>query len=195
MVGKNVMGVWRWVVESEDGVVGIGEVSETGVGFKFAIEHDEDAVTEGFDFGEDMGGEEDGAVFSEAANELADFDDLGGVEADGWFIEDEEFGLVEDGLGEANALAVAFTELADGPSEVIVEVGIVDGLGDKFCLLVGGDLAQIGDHFEVGLDGKFGVEGGVFGEVADLGLDVERVGEDIEAADGDSPLIGLDVTG
>ena len=52
-------------------------------------------------------------IAGEGLEELADFDDLLGVEAGGGLIEDEDIGVVDDGLGDSDALAVAFGELAD----------------------------------------------------------------------------------
>ena len=45
--------------------------------------------------------------------QLAGLDDLLGVEAGGGLVEDQDVGVVDDGLGEADALPVAFGELAD----------------------------------------------------------------------------------
>ena len=54
-----------------------------------AFVDDDDAGAHDFDFGEDMGGDEDGSLATEVFDELADLADLVGVEADGGFIEDE----------------------------------------------------------------------------------------------------------
>ena len=54
-----------------------------------AFVDDDDAGAHDFDFGEDMGGDEDGSLATEVFDELADLADLVGVEADGWFVEDQ----------------------------------------------------------------------------------------------------------
>ena len=64
-------------------------------------------------FGQDVGAEDDGVVAGEAVDQLADFDDLLGIEAGGGLVEDQDVGVVDDRLGEADALAVALGELAD----------------------------------------------------------------------------------
>ena len=51
---------------------------------------------------------------------------LGGVEADGRLVEDEQLWTVEDGLGQTDALTVAFAQFADGTVEVVDQVGGVD---------------------------------------------------------------------
>ncbi len=66
-----------------------------------AISHDSSAIDDdragacGFDFFEDVSGKQDGFVFAEAFDELADFVFLVGVEAVGGFVENEDFRIVE----------------------------------------------------------------------------------------------------
>ena len=78
-----------------------------------AFMEDEDAVADGIDFGKEVGGEEDGVARGEGLDEGADLAHLVGIESDGGFVEDEDIGIVDEGLGEADALAVALGELAD----------------------------------------------------------------------------------
>ena len=59
-----------------------------------------------------MGAEDDGVVSGEAFDQVARFVDLFGVETGSRLIQDQNFRIVDDGLGETNALAVAFGELA-----------------------------------------------------------------------------------
>jgi len=93
----------------EDGAAAADEAGEVGGGvggFDAAVVDDEDAGAGEFDFGEDVGGEEDGVVFAEFLDEVADGADLIGIEADGGFVEDEEVGVVDEGVGESDALAI-----------------------------------------------------------------------------------------
>ena len=50
-------------------------------------------------------------VAGELFDQLPRFDDLLGVEAGGGFVEDQDVGVVNQGLGEADALPVAFRQL------------------------------------------------------------------------------------
>lgn len=84
---------------------------EFGWGFvdeDFALVDDDDAVADGFDFFEDVGGEDDGFVGGHRLYQLSHFVLLVGVEAIGGLVEDEHLGVVDDGLGDSDALAVAF---------------------------------------------------------------------------------------
>ena len=52
-------------------------------------------------------------------------------------------GSVQDGLGQAHPLAIALTQLADGPGEVIGQAHIVDRLCDALRLVgLGGSRAN-----------------------------------------------------
>ena len=62
--------------------------------------------------------------------QLADFDDLLGVEAGGGLVEDQDIGVVDDGLRQADALAVAFGKLADQLVADVAEGAAVDDFVD-----------------------------------------------------------------
>jgi hypothetical protein len=74
---------------------------------------DDDALAGMLHFAEDVGAEDDGVLAGERFQQLADFDDLLGVEAAGGLVEDQHVGVVDDGLRQADALAEALGELAD----------------------------------------------------------------------------------
>ena len=90
------------------------ELGGCAVGDDFSAIDDDRAGASGFDFFEDVRGKQDGFVFAEAFDELADFVFLVGVEAIGGLIENENFRIMKEGLGEAGAVAVAFGEGVDG---------------------------------------------------------------------------------
>src|ERR1044071_7720492 len=72
---------------------------------KLAARENGDAVTDGFDFAEFVRGEKNGlAATFEGLNDVADFHAPDGIEARGGFIENEEVGIVDEGLGNADAL-------------------------------------------------------------------------------------------
>ncbi len=64
-------------------------------------------------FREDVGAENDGVLARQCVQQIADFDNLLGVEAGGGLVENQHVGIVDDGLRDADALAVAFRKLAD----------------------------------------------------------------------------------
>lgn len=100
---------------------GVDEVFGGVGGFDFPFVDNDDFVAGHFDFAEDVGGEEDGVLVTELLDESTDGPDLVGIESVGGFVEDEEVGLVDEGIGEANALAVSFGESFDHFASDIAE--------------------------------------------------------------------------
>jgi hypothetical protein len=86
----------------------VGEVGDSIGRHDLAAADDDDLAAGVFDFGEDVRGEDDGVVAGEGGDEFAGLDDLFGVEAGGGFIENQDLGVMDNGLGETDALAVAF---------------------------------------------------------------------------------------
>ena len=82
-------------------------------GDNFAGIDNDDFAAGLLDFGEDVGAENDGVVAGEAGDELAGFALLLGIEAGGGLIENQHGRVMDDGLGDADALPVAFRKLAD----------------------------------------------------------------------------------
>jgi hypothetical protein len=91
----------------------IGEIGDCVGGDQFAMADDDDLVAGVLDLGQDMSAEDDGVVAGEAADQLAGFDDLLGVETGSGLVENQDLGVVDNRLRQADALAVAFGELAD----------------------------------------------------------------------------------
>src|SRR5204863_6284045 len=95
----------------------------------------------------------------EALDELAGLDDLLGVEARGGLVEDEHVGVGEDGLGEADALAVALGEPADDLAANVADPSLLDGLIDPRLARRRGDALDLGaeiqeaDHLHVRVEG------------------------------------------
>jgi hypothetical protein len=76
------------------------------------------------DVGEQVAGEDDGlAAAPEFEDEVLDLPGADGVQARGGLVEDEEFGVVDQGLGDADAPLHALGVLADGP---VLGVGQAD---------------------------------------------------------------------
>ena len=78
-------------------------------------------------FGQDVGAQDDGVVARQAANQLAGFIDLLGVEAGGRLVENQDVGVVDDGLRQSDALPVALGKLAD---QFVRDVGDGAALGN-----------------------------------------------------------------
>ena len=101
---------WRGVFDDELGLVfHADEIFERAFADHFASGHDADAVADFLDLLEEVRGEEDGfAAFLEVEDEVADLVRAGGVHTGGGFVKDEEAGVLDERLGEADALQHSF---------------------------------------------------------------------------------------
>lgn len=144
------------------------------VGDDAALIDDDGAGAGGGDLFEDVSGEEDGAGFAEVFNELTNFELLVRVEAVRRFVEDEDFGIVKEGLCEAGAVAVSLGESADGLASDGLEEAGLDGAFDGAPSLTSAESAHGGTEFEEALDGHVFVERGGFREVTDFLLSALR---------------------
>ena len=105
------------------------------------------------DLGEHVARDQHGVVGLELANHVAHLDDLHWVQAAGWFVEDEQLGLVDDRLGNADALAKAVRERADDLVVHIAQVRCVFGGGNAATEVGGAHAAQAAGEREVVADG------------------------------------------
>ncbi len=121
-----------------------------------------------------MGGEEDGlAAAAKFDDEVFDLPGADGIEAGGGLVEDEEVGVVDEGLGEPEASLHALGILADGAEAGPAEPDHVD----EFIGAVESDASREFEEFAVVVEGLLGVEErvevGLFGEVSDALLDAD----------------------
>lgn len=142
-----------------DGVGAFANLGGGAVGDEATAGDDEDAGAGAFDLGDDVGAEEDGAVLGEFGDEGAGGAHLGGVEPIGGFVEDEDRGVVDEGGGEADPLAVALAEGADAFVGVVGEAAPVDGAFDGGAAGLSGEAEQAGPIIEVLGGFEFVVEG------------------------------------
>lgn len=130
---------------------------------------DRDAVAHHFEFAEEVAVDEDGfALIAEVGQDVADVAAADGVDAIGGFVEEDEVGVVDEGLGEADALHHAF---GVGANFAISIGGHADGI-EKFAraALAGFaiDAGESGKEFQSLAAGQVAGEAVVFGEVADV---------------------------
>ena len=103
----------------------------------------------------------------EAVNQISGFRDLLGIESGGWLVENENVGVVNDGLRQANALPVAFRQLRD---QFTLDVADGTTLHHLFCsaLYLGFRyILQLRDECQVILDRHLRVQGRRLGKIAD----------------------------
>jgi hypothetical protein len=136
-----------------------GEVMDGIPRNQFSLTDDDDLFAGLFDLGQNVGAENDGVVTRELLEQVAYFDDLLGVESAGRLVEDEDVGIVDDRLGEADALPVSFGKLAD---QLLADVGdrttaddVVDASGD----VAGADSLEFSDKGKILVHLHFRING------------------------------------
>ena len=149
------------------------------------------------DLGQDVRAEDDRVIAGELLDQLARFDDLLRVEAGGRLVEDQHVGVVDERLGEADALLVAFRELARTSRSAmsamrVRSITVLDALRagpPTGRPLIFATKSRYSD------DGHVGVERRRFRQVAGAPLGFDRLVEDVEAGDDRFALGGRHVAG
>ena len=143
-----------------------GQLGHRAVGHQLAPADDEHAGAQGRDFGQYVGAENDGFIFAHLADELADFQNLVGVEAGGGLVEDEHVGVVDEGLGQAHALPVALAERANLLVLLAAQAHATHQLGHAGAQAGAAQPVHRADEFEVLVHVHIEVERVVLGQVA-----------------------------
>ena len=118
-------------------------------------------------------------------DQLADLDDLVGVEARGRLVEDEDGRVVDHGLGQADALAIAFRERVDTFAEHVAEAARVGHLADAPRLFRSRHPAHRRHEGQVVVGDHVVVERRILGHIADALADSERLLAHVHAIDED----------
>ena len=163
------------------------ELFEGAVGDEAAAVDDRDVSAEALDDFEDVRGEEDGGAARDHALKHG-FERAGGdgVDAFEGFVEEEDFGAVDNGSGESEFFLHAVGEVGD---ELFGFVGERHELEQLLGAGGGGggiEAVHAADEVEVLGCGKTAEEGEAFGDDADLAFDFNGIGEGVEAEDPDA---------
>ena len=81
-----------------------------------AFVHDDHPVARHFGFRQDVRRDQHRVRVSEILDELSHGSNLVGIQADGRFVQDNQFRFVDQRIGQPDALPEAFRKLADDPS-------------------------------------------------------------------------------
>ena len=145
------------------------------VGHDLAARDDDDPVADGLRLLEDVGGEDDGLFGGHVLDEVAHLVLLVGVEAVGRLVEDQHRRIVEQRLGEADALLVALGKGLDRLPAHGPEVGEVhDALDVRLFFGRRPEAPDLGDEVQKLLHRHLGVGGRVFRQVAEQALHRRR---------------------
>ncbi len=91
---------------------------------------------------------------------------------------------MQDRRGQADALPVALGQLADRSRQHVADGALLDGPGQAVSGRGGVEVPHLRGELQVLLNQHVVVQGGVFGEVADHALNLERMFHDVVAGHG-----------
>lgn len=148
-------------------------------------------VAQALDFRKNMRREDHAVSVSEFAYQRPGFPDLVGVEAGGGLVHDDDFRIVDDGLGNAHTLLISLGKRADQAPADIFEATAPLGLGERDFLYA----AQPCRELEIAVDVHVAVKRRNFGKIAKLALRLERFFPQVYAAQADRTGIGPQVSG
>ena len=160
-----------------------------------ALVDDEDPVAGHLDFRQDMAGDDHGHPAAQARDQVADDQDLVGIQADGRLIHDDHRRLGEDRLGDPHPLPKALGQLADDPVADPLQIADLEDLVDPRAKLAPGHLLQPSPEIQVFADPHVLRQRVVLRHVADPALDLVRPGGDGKAADPNVPGGGGKIAG
>ena len=88
------------------------------------------------------------ATFGQGQNQIFDFATADGVESGGWFVQNDEVGIVDQGLGQANAALHPFGEFPHDPGADLAQTNHVQKLFVSFLALLSGQREKVAKKIE-----------------------------------------------
>ena len=154
--------------------------------YDFAVGHDEDLLAHAVDFEHVVAGKEDGGVSAllVAVEVVADPGCGIGVEAGGRFVQEEEFGFVDEGFGQGDSGFLACREFAKLFIEEFFEFEVFGQLFDAVFGVF--DFVEFGVDIEVFPDGKALGKVDVGAGHVDPWEDLEAVSQEVFSKDVDA---------
>ena len=139
-----------------------------------------------------MRGEDDDDVAADGAEEIEEAIAFGGVEAGGGLVDDDELGIGEKSLRDAEALLHAAGVGAESFFAGVPEIGLVEESVDDFFALAGvGDSLHNGEVVEHVHGVHFRVDAEFLGEIAEDLADGIFLFEDVEVVEPDFAFVGI----
>ena len=161
------------------------ELGRRSIGHNHSAVNDDGTGAGGIDFFEDVSGKQNGLGLAEAFDQLADFVFLVGIKAIGGLIKNEHGGIVQESLGQAGTVAVAFRKGVDGLLGDAFEEASLNGFFDSAFFRGSTQVADISAEIEESRDGHVIVERRGFRQVANLRFgEVGGIGDGVAADTG-----------
>ena len=144
------------------------EFVEGAEGVQFAVVDDADAGAEARGFLHVVGGVDDGEAFAVEAFEVFEEGVAGlGIDADGGFVAEEEFGAVEEGGDEVEAAGHAAGKVFHGLAAAVGELDGFEGGVDAGAEVGAAEAVEFAEDAEVLVGREIGVEGDVLRDEAE----------------------------
>ena len=153
------------------------------------------SVGQSLDLRQHMTGQDDGLGTPELPNQGPHLHDLERIQAIGRFIQDQQLGIMQQGLGQTHSLPEPLRALPDAPPEDLLQAGLDHGPLDRGLRLGPPQMEGMGSELKEILHPHVAVDRVVFRQVTDTPLHTQRGRGDGFAADFDRPGIGRQVTG
>ncbi len=164
-------------------------------GTDFATIDDDDAVAHQLDLTQDVCRKQDRVRQPELLDQVAHAPDLVRVEAVGRLVEDQQLGLMHEGIGEADALPVALREVADDLLAHLVQAAHLHHLADVLAQFTPREPLQRGPEIQIFPHPHVRVQRHVLRHVADAAAGCQRLVENVESSHRSRARGGREVAG
>ena len=121
--------------------------------------------------------------FTERLDKIADFNDLNGVQADRWLVQDNDLRVSQQRLRNADALTIALGECADQTVAHSLNAGALGNLVDLCTQRLAAQALCRTDKFQILLRRLIHIEGRLLWEIADQLFGRLRLLQNVKAAD------------
>ena len=147
----------------------------------FPFVHDEHTIAGHFHFEKSVRRDEHGVVAPQVFDELAHGADLVRVQADRRLVQNDKLGLVDERIGEADTLAIAFRQITDDFTADVRQRALLHHNFDPFAALANPQAFQPGSKLEIFAHSHVEVQRIVFRHVTNPAAHLVGLGEHVEA--------------
>lgn len=152
-------------------------------------------TTHGLHFGENVGAENHGVGLPQFFNQVPYLNDLDGVQAHGGFIQDDDLGIAQQGLGDPHPLLIALGQGGDAAAGHTLDSGLTDHLVDLPLQFRPTQALGLSNEPQVLLRRLVHVERRLFREIADQPFGLLRLLKNVVAVNANGPLCGGQAAG
>ena len=152
----------------------------------FSFVDDDNPVADRLHLLQDVRGQDDSVLFSECTNQVADFNDLLGVQTYGRLVENDDHRIADQCLRNADALPVALGQVAD---YALAHVADFDDIAYLLQVLfpVQRTAFEVVVKIQIFVDRHVQVKRRLLRQIADQLFCAERVGKNVDAIDLHTP--------